>query len=93
MLNHWTVYIYDLILACFESLYTGIAYRKRSDFNSRTIRSTSVSRLYGYVSIIAVVMRRRRILPCFFERHAADFHHGEGADFYIRAYGTVAGMP
>ena len=58
MLNHRTVYIYDLILACFKSLRAGIAYRKRSDFNGGTISRTSVPRLYGHVGIIAVVMRR-----------------------------------
>ena len=93
MLNNRTVDIYYLILACFESLCTCIAYRKRSNFNGRTVSRASVPRLYGHVGIIAVVMRGRRILPCFFERHAADLHHGEGTDFYVRAYGTVAGMP
>ena len=93
MLNNRAVYIYDLILACFESLRAGIAYRKRSYFNGGTVSRASIPRLYGHVGIIAVVMRGRRILPCFFERHAADLHHGEGADFYVRAYGTVAGMP
>ena len=90
MLNNRTVDIYYLILACFESLCARIAYRKRSDFNGRAVSSASVPRLYGHVGIIAVAMRRRRILPCFLERHAAYFHHSEGADFYVRAYGTVA---
>ena len=59
MLNNRAVYIYDLILACFESLCAGIAYRKRSDFNGGTVSRASIPRLYGHVSIIAVVMRGR----------------------------------
>ena len=92
MLNNRTVDIYYLILACFESLCACIAYRKRSNFNGRTVSSASVPRLYRYIGIIAVVMRRRRILPCFFKCHAADLHHRKSADFYIRAYCTIAGM-
>ena len=83
MLDYWTIYVYDLILARFESLCACIAYGKRSDFNSRTVSSASVSCLYGYIGIVAVVMRRRRIFPRLFKRHAADLHHGESADFYI----------
>lgn len=93
MLDYGTIYVYDLILTSFKSLCTCIAYGKRSDFNSRTVGGASVSRLYRYIGIVAVVMRRRRIFPCLFERHAADFHHGESADFYVRTYCTIAGMP